>query len=347
MRTPLLPGLACVAILLSAVAFAPPLPAPGAPAPPETEPHVEPLQHKGYTETLPGSEVRFDMVAVPGGTFLMGSPTKEDDRGEDEGPPHPFKVRPFWMGKCEVTWDEFDLFTKGWAESDAKNEAALAKDPSAVTRPTPPYIDETYGYGREGYPVLAMSHHAAMEYCHWLSVTTGKAYRLPTEAEWEFACRAGTRTAYFFGDDPAGLDEYAWFATNSDDGTHPVGKKQPNPWGLHDLYGNVAEWCLDHYQRDYYGTFPADRLTPSPVKLPTADRYPHVVRGGSWADGAARCRSAARRASDKNWNKADPDRPQSIWRVVNADFVGFRVVRAVEEQENLKGLRSKVTKKSE
>jgi formylglycine-generating enzyme required for sulfatase activity len=216
----------------------------------------------------------------------------------------------------------------------------------AVSRPSTPYIDETWGYSKHGYPVLAITHHAAMEYCRWLSAKTGKVYRLPTEAEWEFACRAGTRTPYFFGNDSTQLGAYAWYAANSEETTHPVGKKKPNPWGLYDMYGNVAEWCLDHYQKDCYRAFPLNQFTTGPVKLPTADRYPNVVRGGSWADTVVRCRSAARRASDKSWNRRDPMVPQSIWWLSDGDFVGFRVVRAVEEQENLKGLRSRIDKQS-
>jgi formylglycine-generating enzyme required for sulfatase activity len=125
-----------------------------------------------------------------------------------------------------------------------------------------------------------------------------------------------------------------------------AGGKKPNPWGLHDMYGNVAEWCLDHYQHDFYRGFPADKLTPGPVKLPTADRYPHVARGGSSAVAADRCRSAARRGSDRSWNRRDPARPPSLWWLTDADFVGFRVARAVNEQADLKGLRSKVTRES-
>ena len=303
--------------------------------------------HRDYTETLPGSKVRFDMVAIPGDTFVMGSRPGENGRRPDEGPRHAVTVRPFWMGKLEVTWDEFDLYCKGRPPGQWQNEVALAKDPDAVTRPSPPYVDETWGFGREGYPVVGISHHAAMEYCHWLSKKTGKAYRLPTEAEWEWACRAGSSGAYFFGDDSRKLAEYAWFAGNSEESTHPVGKKKANPWGLHDIYGNVAEWCLDHYQKDHYDTFPVGRLSLTAVKLPTAKRYSHVVRGGSWDDPAARCRSAARQGSDRRWNRKDPDRPQSIWWLTDGDFVGFRVVRAVEEQESLKELRSKVTKESE
>src|SRR5262249_36634226 len=148
-----------------------------------------------------------------------------------------------------------------WAEPKPRpfTPSELAAD--AVTKPSTPYVDETYGYGRDGYPVLCITHHAAMEYCRWLSARTGKLYRLPTEAEWEWACRAGTTTAYSFGDDPGKLDEHAWFDKNSGDTPHKVGTKKPNPWGLHDMHGNIAEWCLDHYHPATYTRYPFDRPT--------------------------------------------------------------------------------------
>jgi formylglycine-generating enzyme required for sulfatase activity len=309
---------------------------------------IQPAAHKNYTETVPGSKVSFDMVAIPGGTFVMGSPPNEPGRGADEGPQHPVQVRPFWLGKCEVTWDEYDLYWKKPEEGE-KPKAVTPQDKAAdaISKPTAPYVDETYNHGREGHPAICMTHHAAMEYCRWLSLKTGKTYRLPTEAEWEYACRASTTTPYFFGSDPKQLDDYAWFAKNSEELTHEVGKKKPNPWGLYDVYGNVYEWCLDTYKKDAYSNFPTDRPALSPVLIPGPNRFPHVTRGGCWSDEPAQLRSAARRGSDKSWIKHDPQRPQSIWWLTKWDVVGFRVARAVDEQDNLKGLRSKVTKQSD
>jgi formylglycine-generating enzyme required for sulfatase activity len=340
--------LGCLAALAAVILLVTPQTPPyAAPLPPPFTPTVEPARHKPYTQAIAGSKVRFDLAAIPGGTFRMGSPDNEKGRGRDEGPQHPVKVGPFWMGRTEVTWDEYDLYRKNGPASQRDNEAALEKDADAITRPSPPYADETWGFGREGYPVIGITHHAAMEYCRWLSKTTGKAYRLPTEAEWEWAARAGTTSPWFFGDDPKKLGEYAWFAANSNESTHPVGKKKPNPWGLCDIHGNVAEWCLDHYKKDHYATFSLRIAARSPVLLPTARRWSHVVRGGHWDDIAARCRSSARRGSDPAWNKRDPAKPKSMWWLADADFVGFRVVRAVQEQRELRGVRSRVTSQSE
>jgi formylglycine-generating enzyme required for sulfatase activity len=315
------------------------------PTPADNPPKLETALHKSYAEKIPGSAVKFEMIAVPGGTFQMGSPPGEKGRSDDEGPQHAVALKPFWIGKCEVTWDEYDQY---WKSKDTVKPPPppVPTDADAITRPTPPYADETFGLGREGFPLICVTHHAAMEYCRWLSYKTGKHYRLPTEAEWEYACRAGTTTPFSFGDSPQELDEFAWHLGNSDEVTHQVGQKRPNPWGLFDMHGNVAEWCLDHYQKDFYAKFSADKPTLNPVLLPTADRFSHVVRGGSWADKPERCRSAARRGSDKTWLKLDPQRPQSIWWMTSAEFVGFRIVRAVEEYDNLKNLRSTVTRES-
>ena len=272
-----------------------------------------------YVETIPGTKVSFEMVAIPGGTFVMGSPPGEPGRADDEGPAHQVRIAPFWMERTEAAWDEYDAFA--FAQSIASAAARTTAPPpggaDAITRPSPPYGDESFGFGKGKQPVINIQHHAAMEYARWLSAKTGRVYRLPTEAEWEYAARAGSTSAYEFGDDPAKLDAYAWSARNSGG--------RPHPGGVPRQYTRVAP------------------LTQGPVLLPTDRRYPYVARGGSWDDPAPRLRSAARRASSEEWNRRDPQSPQSIWWHTDATFVGFRVVRAVEEQDNLKGLRSKIT----
>ena len=303
-----------------------------------------------YVETIPGTDLKFELLPIPGGTFTMGSPANEPGRQENEGPQHQVTLKPFWMAKTEVTWDEYDLFAfsqdikkKQLQKTDLAKQPEPEKAADALTRPTPPYADQTFGLGHDGQPALCITWHAAMEYCHWLSTKTGKTYRLPTEAEWEYACRAGSKTAYSFGD-VSQMKDYAWYTQNSDGKAQKVGTKKPNAWGLHDMHGNVAEWCVDHYDQAFYGTFKAGTPALFPVLLPTDKRYPHVARGGSWDDDAPLLRSAARRGSEDDWSMLDPQQPKSIWWHTNATFVGFRVVRAFEEQENLKGLRSKVIK---
>jgi formylglycine-generating enzyme required for sulfatase activity len=316
---------------------------------PAAKMEVKPLaaSHKKYEETIPGTKVKFTMVPIPGGTYVRGSPPGEKGRKPDEGPQHPVEIKPFWMGACEVTWDEFDAYWRGRPGKKTDKDPEKPKTADAITRPTPPYADETFELGREGFPVICISHHTAMQYSRWVGMKTGKIYRLPTEAEWEWAARAGTTTPYFFGDDPKKLAEYAWYGDNADDRPHPVGKKKPSPWGLYDIYGNVTEWCLDHYKKDQYSSYKRDAVALQPVLLPTERRFSHVVRGGGWADDAAGCRSAARRGSEQSWLKLDPQSPKSIWWLTSAEFVGFRIVRPVEEQANLKGLRSKVTRESD
>lgn len=306
-----------------------------------------PAALKPYTETIPGTEIKFDMVPIPGGEFTIGSPPAEENRQKDEGPQRPVKIAPFWMGKHEVTWDEFDVFAfsydikrKKAAGVDLGAQTDLERKADAITRPTPPYADETFGMGRKGQPVICITHHAAMEYCRWLSEKTGKVYRLPTEAEWEYACRAGTTGPYSFEGD---IDDYAWYVENAEK-PQRVGKKKPNPFGLFDMHGNVAEWVIDHYVPDVYSTYPEGMAILGPVVLPDSKEYSYVVRGGSWDDDPEALRSAARRASNLEWSVQDPQRPQSIWWHTDATFAGFRIVRPLEEQKNLRGLKSQVVK---
>jgi formylglycine-generating enzyme required for sulfatase activity len=291
-----------------------------------------------YTETIPGSTVSFDMVAVPGATFTMGSPAGEAGRDADEGPQVEVTLKPFWIGKTEVTWDEFDQFAFV-GNTGARTGDGGAGDSDAVSKPSRAYGDEAKGYGKGKMPALAMTQHAAMEYCRWLSQVTGKAYRLPTEAEWEYAARAGSTAAR-----PTDLDDQAWHAGNSSETPHKVGTKKPNAFGLHDMLGNVAEWTFDLYSDKRYAEW-APKAT-QPVALPEDKRYPHPTRGGSFVEPADKLRYANRQASHEDWSQRDPQVPQSIYWHTDADHVGFRVARAAEEQSNLKGFKSKVIKES-
>ncbi len=282
---------------------------------------------ESFTQKIAGTDIEFDMIAVPAGTFRMGSPDAEDGRNDDEGPQRDVQLSAFWIGKCEVTWDEYEqwMFSLERERRDGdkapQNEADVAAD--AVSRPTPPYTDMTFGMGRDGYPAICMTQKSARTYCEWLSAKTGKKYRLPTEAEWEYACRAGTTTRYSFGDDAAKLGDYAWFGDNSDDQYQPIGKKLPNPWGIHDMHGNVCEWVQD--QHASYAAAKDGKALMDPVVEPT-ELYPRVVRGGSWEDVAGSLRSAARVGSEEDWKMQDPQIPQSVWYHTDAIFVGFRVV---------------------
>ncbi len=274
-----------------------------------------------YRQTIPGSAVQFAMVPVPGGSFAMGSAAADKDAQPAEGPQHTVRMSPFWMGAHEVTHDEFELFFK----DDATSQNSKV---DAVTRPSPQYIDLSWGMGKEGgFPANSMQQLTAMMYCRWLYKKTGIFYRLPTEAEWEYAARAGSNTIYPFGDAKE-LGKYAWHEGNSNGAYHKVGQLQPNAWGLYDMLGNVAEWTMDQYDAGYFGKLTdaaADPYTP-----PTS-RHPRAVRGGSFQHDAVFSRPAARLSWDPEWNKRDPQIPKSRWWLTDAAFVGFRLVRPVKQ----------------
>ncbi|HTL16742.1 MAG TPA: formylglycine-generating enzyme family protein [Patescibacteria group bacterium] len=297
-------------------------------APPITESDMKP-----YTNTIPGTRVTYAMVPIHGGEFVMGSPDNEPKRKSDEGPQHKVKVSPFWMEQFEVTWNEYELFM--YPDEEKRTRATVPSDNAgdkladAVTHPSKPYVEMSFGMGKDGFPAIAMTQHAANKYCQWLSAKTGHFYRLPTEAEWEYACRAGTTTTYFFGNDESKLGDYAWFEQNSDFKYQKVGRKKPNPWGLYDMYGNVVEWVLDQYDPDYYKRCASANPCIDPWNKATKP-YPHSVRGGSWDDEASMCRSAARRGSDRAWKMQDPQLPKSVWYFSDAQWVGFRVVRPLK-----------------
>jgi formylglycine-generating enzyme required for sulfatase activity len=287
-------------------------------------------QMKAYTNTIPGTPIKYAMVPIPPGEFVMGSPESEPLHKPDEGPQHKVKISPFWMQQFEITWSEYELFMYQDEEHRLRTtnptDETGDKLADGVTHPSKPYVEMSFGMGKEGFPAIAMTQHAANKYCQWLSAKTGHFYRLPTEAEWEYACRAGTTTTYFWGEDGSKLGEYAWYEQNSNFKYQKVGRKKPNPWGLYDIYGNVVEWVLDQYDPDYY------KKTGNAVDPwnKAAKPYPHVVRGGSWDDEAALCRSAARRGSDRSWKMQDPQLPKSIFYFTDATFVGFRIVRPLK-----------------
>ncbi|MGJ8723808.1 MAG: formylglycine-generating enzyme family protein [Roseibacillus sp.] len=285
---------------------------------------------KSYQSKVPETGAPYAMVNIPGGQFLMGSPSNEKDRLEDEGPQRQVAIAPFWMGKHEVTWDEYEPFmitnvsrNKDGSPSKIPEGANI---PDAISKPTTPYTEMSFGMGTKGFPAISMTQHAALKYCQWLSAQTGHFYRLPTEAEWEYACRAGTTTAYSWGDDASNAGDYAWYWDNSDGKYQPIGKKKPNPWGLHDIHGNVIEWVLDGYE-----PYPASKvLLENPLTNPSENIYPRTARGGSWYDGPEFLRSAARFKSASAWKIADPQLPKSIWYHTNAMWLGFRLVRPLE-----------------
>lgn len=288
----------------------------------EMQAYAEPLEHAG---------VSIDMVPIKGGKFQMGSPASEAGRGDDEGPQNDVEIAPFWMAKTELTWEAYDV----WGEkTDQLRRKFTGLTPTerdagadAVTRPTPPYTDMSFNMGKGKFPAICMTQHAARTYCKWLSKKTGRYYRLPTEAEWEYACRAGTTSAYSFGDDPTAIGDFAWYGENSNGKYQRVGKKKPNPWGLHDMHGNVAEWVLDQYIPTLYGDREAVK---NPLIVPKT-LYPRVARGGGWDHAPAQLRSAARMSSAEEWSDQDPQIPRSIWYHTDALSVGFRVVRPLVE----------------
>jgi formylglycine-generating enzyme required for sulfatase activity len=272
--------------------------------------------------TIPNTTVSYEIVPVPAGEFEMGSAapatSREDpSRKKDEQPRHKVRVDAFWMQAREVTWDEYRLFMFDAQGAETNPKDALV---DAVSRPTRPYVEMSFGMGIDGFPAISMTQHAANKYAEWLSAKLGEFYRLPTEAEWEYACRAGSATAYPFGDNPSKLADYAWYSANSGGKYHPVGTKKPNQWGLYDMLGNVMEWTLDQYA-------PYKPAAASNPWIKATQPYPHAVRGGSWNDPADMLRCAARVASDPAWKQQDPQLPKSIWYETDAQWLGFRLVR--------------------
>lgn len=294
-----------------------------------------------YKMTIPGTEATFEMVPIPGGKFMMGSPDSEEDREDNEGPQFEVEVAPFWMGKYEVTWAEYKEYMALYGifkEFEVRKMRLVTDDNKidAITAPTELYDPSfTFEFGEEPkLPAVTVTQYAARQYTKWVSGVTGHFYRLPSEAEWEYACRAGSTTAYHFGDDPDDLDDYAWYYDNSDDTPHEVGGKKPKPWGLYDIHGNVAEWVIDQMLEDGYEKFEGKSLKAADAIVWPTTLVQRVVKGGSWEDDPENCRTAFRLASEEEpWKQEDPNLPYSPWWFTSDPTrgIGLRIIRPLEE----------------
>ncbi|MDR1339777.1 MAG: SUMF1/EgtB/PvdO family nonheme iron enzyme [Prevotellaceae bacterium] len=299
---------------------------------------------ENFTEKVPGTSVAFNMIAIPGGTFKMGSPANESYRNENEGPVREVTLSPFYMGEVEVVWSDYEVFFRETrSEGRLDPNMVMEKNRNAVdgvSGPTPFYgqVDQGWGFGKN--PAITMSHYAAQIYCQWLSIKTGKKYRLPTEAEWEYAARGNTASPYFFegspkkftrdrfwnsifGIDTAVINSFAIYAENSGGRTQHADKVAPNPFGLKSMLGNVMEYCSDWYSETAYSETPEKVSDPKGPENGTE----HVVRGGSFSSDARDLRVAGRDYSrTEEWLKTDPQSPKSIWWLSDCIKIGFRVV---------------------
>lgn len=294
-----------------------------------------------YTQKIPGTDIEFEMIPVPAGTFTMGTPDDADEFVEDEGPTLTLSVKPMWVAKTETRWDMYDEYMRMYTvfkSFEAKGIRVITDDnvADAVTAPTELYDSTfTFEYGHEPeQPAVTMTQYAAQQFTKWLSRMSGIQYRLPTEAEWEYAARGGTDTAYSWGDDADAIDDHAWYYDNSPDGPGPVGTKKPNPFGLHDMHGNAAEWTVNQYTEDGYEWMTEQKVADATDAARWPDvPYPCVARGGSWEMDPPELRSAARLASDdEEWKSEDPNFPRSPWWFTSdpSRGVGFRMFRSLE-----------------
>jgi len=271
-----------------------------------------------FIERISGTPYSFKMKLIPAGIVELGDRKVKAD------------LDSYYMGIHEVTFDEFNCFKERDQDNDSSINVAMGYKADAVTRPTPQYVNLSFGMGeRGGFPMVSTTQQGALRYCQWLYNKTGRFYRLPTEAEWEHACRAGTKTVFFFGDDPSKLGDYAWYYENSDDKYHKVGEKQANPWGLYDMLGNVAEWTSDEYRDNYYDL--VIQSNKNPWMIPQK-KHSRTVKGGAYIDDDPRQISPGYRLkSEPKWQVRDPQIPKSKWWNTDSPYVGFRLVSPVKQ----------------
>lgn len=291
-----------------------------------------------YLHQIERTNISFEMIPVPGGEVTIGSPESEDGRGEEEGPQFAVTIEPFWIAKTELTWGEYKTFMRAYdvfkrLGSDGVRVVTESNQADAVTVPTPLYEpSHTYEFGEDPkQPAVTMTQYAAKQYTKWLSGITRVQYRLPTEAEWEYAARAGSKSKYSFGDDPAELDKYASFAENAPEGSAKVGSKLPNAFGLYDMHGNVWEWTIDQFDAKGFGSRAGKKLAWREATAWPTQADSRCVKGGGWQDPPERLRSAARMGSvDEDWKSEDPNIPLSPWWYTSdpARMVGMRLVRS-------------------
>ena len=305
---------------------------------------------ENYIENVPGTSASISMIAIPGGAFTMGSSSSESFHQADEAPQRQVEVSRFFMGELEVTWDQYWAF---YAETMSEGRTPPAviyannsrEDVDAVSGPTPPFGFPDQGWGMGERPAITMTHYAAETFCQWLSLKTGKKYRLPTEAEWEYAARGGTSTPYFFEGDPGDysnegfwngifgadttqINRYVIYVNNSKNRSQEPGKVMANPFGLKNMLGNVMEYCSDWYAEDAYSQMADGVKDPKGPESGTE----HVVRGGSYSSDASELRSASRGyTKHDDWLRTDPQNPKSIWWYSDIKGIGFRVVCEVPE----------------
>lgn len=280
-----------------------------------------------YRVTIPGTQVEFEMVPIPGGRYSMTR----------HGRTFTVVIEPFWMAKTEVTWAEYRRYMDLAIVFDKFDDLGIrqvteANEVDAVTAPSKLYEPSfTFESGDDpDQPAVSMTQYSAKQYTKWLSRLTGQFFRLPSEAEWEYACLAGAETSFSFGDDTATLGDYAWYYDNADYELGAVAQKKPNAWGLCDMHGNAAEWVLDAY--DEVGTTPAEGSTVTVAEsiVWPDELYPRVLKGGSWQQEALDCTATSRLATDDDeWRINDPSSPQSPWWFASDEGqqVGFRLLR--------------------